>query len=297
MGQQDFKKPRASQRWKLFGLRFLAGMGIVAALYTLLWFSIRGYVELQIDTMKSVAALHGIVIEPIGNAITGFPFAYTLLFRGEFNTPSYSGKIPRGVLRFSLLPKSNLYFDAESVDVTALRLPRPLKIDHFSIIVDNLETFPWSLSLSDMKAWQKNGGTIKILDMNLIGENLIMKGQGELNLDENLQLGGQIDTTTSGLDLLMTKWAQEKILDSNRVLMAQSVLQFLAQNDPETQKQVLALPVRFQNLGVFLGPMRVGTLSPLAWIPDEPLPQTLNQQQESQTLLRQEEATQPAPHQ
>jgi hypothetical protein len=142
-------------------------------------------------------------------------------------------------------------FMPDEIDA-ALRIPVPV---------------PRSFSETDMRAWQQAGGTLDIIDAFVRYEGAQLHISGKLMLDGTLQPAGTLKARISGYAPLLQKMIEmEKIKPFAGFALMAALNNFtLPDPDPVTGEQVAELPITIRDQSVYVGPVLVGSLQPIAW--------------------------------
>jgi hypothetical protein len=144
--------------------------------------------------------------------------------------------------------------------------------------VDDLSPKPWRLRFSE---WQARDGEVEITKARIQQEDII--AVGAVKLTPRGGLDGKLQVTVVGIEKILKLFDLERVMSEGQVGAALNVLDRLIpglggiarQSGPSNLvaalgqrtvlegKQAVALPVRFADGAVFLGPFQVGTVPPL----------------------------------
>jgi hypothetical protein len=144
-------------------------------------------------------------------------------------------------------------------------MPRPIPIDQLRLDLDFPSNFPLHMTLQTMSVWRDKGGQIAIPNLVILSSSLTLAGNGFLELDQNLQPSGRINLKVTGFEDLLTRLEQDGIMKGPSVKITRSFAQMMTKTDPETNSSFIMTELRIQDQGIFLGPMRIGTIQKINW--------------------------------
>lgn len=251
----------------------LALFVVALVAYYVFWFTLATALTQQVDSGWEATEASGARIIGEKPKVGGFPFAPKVTFSGmitESNLTSWS--IPKIEFRGYPLPGFTQYLELpKGVEISGPAFRRPVVLDEAYLTVRLPLNLPTTFNETTVRAWQQAQGALPVERISFKAKELSVTGSGVLSLDEKLQPSGQIMTRVVGMDALLADLTEEGILKGQSAIMAQSFLQMINQKDPETGEVYFETPIRVQNRGIFLGPMRVATLPEIVWtgmIPD-----------------------------
>ncbi len=252
---------------KIILLVTLSLLLIAAVGYTIFWKQLETHINQQIDTMWADAATQGVVITGEKPRMTGFPGLPTIKFQGTItDATGLLMTCPEITYTGFPLPGQRMKLDLPAgVTITGYGRPEPVIVNEAHLYILLPYNLPRGVEAADMQAWQASGGAIPIESLFLRTDILKIEGQGTIGLDEKLQLSGLIDTKMVGVDALLADLAERGVMQGKSAAMAQSFLQMMIKHDPLTNEPYIQTPLRIQNRGVFLGPLRVASLPELFW--------------------------------
>ncbi len=208
-----------------------------------------------------------IVIDGERPAVTGFPAPPKLVFSGSLtdrNGMIYAA--PEAVYQGFPLPGLPMTFTTpQGMDFSGPVLRQPVHLDYFLLSVRIPRDLPPEFDRASLHVWQQAGGALPVEDLRVRRASLNLSGTGYLNLDNDLQPSGLITTKLSGLDDLLNEFTANGTIGEKQAMMAQSLLNLMAQKDPATGDMTITTGVRIQSGGVFLGPLRVASLPKWRW--------------------------------
>lgn len=121
---------------------------------------------------------------------------------------------------------------------------------------------------SDMKAvlaaWASAGGVLELKNFSFVQAPLDVAGDGTLALDETLQPLGALTFRAYGVAETVELLAQAGLIDESNARTAKLTAQNLAKVD-ETGRPRVDLSLSVQQGYVWLGPVKLAPLPPLAW--------------------------------
>ncbi len=249
----------------------LTFIGVV--LYYVVWFKLATELTHQVDSAWESTQASGASIIGEKPKIKGFPFAPTVSFSGtitEVNGTVWA--FPKLEFRGFPLPGFSQNLEAsDGLEISGRLFPRPIKLDEAYLTIKLPLNLPTTFNETSIRAWQQAEGEMPVERLSFKAKELSVDGKGVLSLDDKLQPSGQIMTRVVGMDALLADLTEQGILKGQSAIMAQSFLQMINQRDPQTGETYFETPIRIQNRGIFLGPMRVGNLPEIVWegmIPD-----------------------------
>jgi hypothetical protein len=146
--------------------------------------------------------------------------------------------------------------------------------------VSDLQARPWP---EQLREWQARNGEIEITKARVQQDDVIAEGTGVLRLTPRGGLDGTLQVTVVGIETLLRRFDLERLLSEGQVgatlnaldrlipglggLARQSagpgIAAALGQRTILDGKPATALPIRFSDGAVFLGPFQVGVVPPL----------------------------------
>ena len=258
-------------RTAFYVLLALLLIGVVG--YYVVWFKLATELTRQVDNAWESTEASGASI--IGNKpkVAGFPFAPTVTFSGTITERNGTGwNFPEITFRGFPLPGFAQHLEApKGIEIVGPLFPRPIELDEAYLTIRLPLNLPTSFTETTVRDWQKANGELPVERISFKAKELSVNGKGVLSLDDKLQPSGQIMTRVVGMDALLADLTEQGIMKGQSAMMAQSFLQMINQKDPQTGEVYFETPIRIQNRGIFLGPMRVGNLPEIVWqgmIPD-----------------------------
>ena len=125
-----------------------------------------------------------------------------------------------------------------------------------------LGEIPPSARRDMLQQWRQAGGALEIARLELVWGSLALQGEGSLALDPQLLPAGRIDARMSGLPETMDRLVAARLLRADRADLVKAVLRALAKGSDSTGRPVVALPITFEEGGLFLGPVQLLRFSP-----------------------------------
>lgn len=239
--------------------------GVVA--YYMFWFSVAAEIERQIDLAWDKAQVQGVTITGQKPRVKGFPGYPQIYFSGfvyEQNGTQWT--LPAVYLRGFPVPGFDVALEMpQGMSIGGKPYPHPVELDRFFLSIHLPSQMPASTDVKEIRAWQQSGHVIPVNMIAFKVKEMMVQGQGQVGLDERLQITGQIMTRVVGFDSLLADLTEKGMMKGKSAVMAQSFLQIINQKDPKSGETFFDTPIRIQNHGVFLGPLRVATLAPMVW--------------------------------
>lgn len=237
------------------------------AAYTGIWFYFAWRMQEQIDSVWSNQERYLIVINGEKPGVTGFPAPPKVVFAGsvtDANGLLYQS--PEFIFRGFPLPTQALSLEApQGLTFSGPVLKIPVHLNYFRFKIRVPADFPYRFDAETLKAWQRSGGSLPVETLEITRDTLRLKGDGYLNLDDDLQLAGTLSVQLAGLDDLLNELAANGTIQEKQVLIAQSLLNFVSKTDETTGESFVKTGITLQQGGVFLGPLRVATLPEWNW--------------------------------
>lgn len=115
---------------------------------------------------------------------------------------------------------------------------------------------------TSIERWRDQGGSVEILDMNLIWGESQISGNGAVALDENNQPLGAFSTKITGFNDLLALLEKSQKLDKQSLKTAAMALNLISKED-ENARRYLDLPMSLQNGGLYIGPFKLMNTVPL----------------------------------
>ncbi len=254
-----------------YSLVALLLVGIV--LYFVVWIKLASALSHQVDSAWESAEISGARIVGQKPLVKGFPFTPVVSFSGSITeTNGTQWSFQKIEFKGFPLPGFSQHLEVpQGLEISGPMFPRSIQLDEAYLTIKLPLNLPTTYTETSMRAWQQANGEMPVERLSFKAKELSVNGQGVLNLDDKLQPSGQIMTRVVGMDALLADLTEQGILKGQSAIMAQSFLQLINQKDPQTGEVYFETPVRIQNRGIFLGPMRVGNLPEIVWegmIPD-----------------------------
>jgi len=124
--------------------------------------------------------------------------------------------------------------------------------------LDNFSPKPWPARFREI---QQAGGRIEIRKMRLQQGDTIAVGAGNLGINPEGRVEGQLNLTVAGLDAFVNRMAAAS---GQRVSMSISLgLGLLAGSKKVEGKPAIAIPLKVTNGAMMLGPLKIGEIPPL----------------------------------
>ncbi len=235
--------------------------------YGVIWVLIAREMTRNLDDIWNNQERYRIVIAGNEPAITGFPAPPTITFSGSVtdrNGLIYAS--PAFIYRGFPLPTQAITLEApQGIDFSGPVLRTPVHLDMLKLRVRIPAGFPTKFDATTIRAWQQQGGTLPVEDLEVLRGSLKLDGSGYLNLDEKLQPSGMLTVKLTGIDDLLNELVANKTIGEKQALMAQSLLNLMSQKDTATGETSITTGIRIQSGGVFLGPLRVASLPEWRW--------------------------------
>lgn len=242
-------------------------LAVIALAYAVFWWTVAKQISAQIDTLWISMTAGGAQIEGAKPEPYGFPWPPAVTFSGTITEANGTvWDLPELTLHGFPLPDSRVGLDApKGLTLQGPLFPRPVQISLARLLVFLPANLPRSMSIQDLSAWQQAKGEIPIEYLELRAGELNISGGGALQLDTDLQIAGSIAIRITGMEAMLQELAERGILKGQGAQAAQSFLQLLTQVDPVTQQKYFDSEIKIQRRGVYLGPLRLGSLPEIKW--------------------------------
>jgi hypothetical protein len=250
---------------KILSLLFaLIALGLIYSLY---WYATAQIVQKQIDKIWTEQFATDFSIVGEKPSLSGFPLRPTWSFSGSLqDTSKLNWEIKDMHLKGVPLPAHHVTLESQQgLQISNAFMPRPIPIDQLRLDLDFPSNFPLHMTLQTMSAWRDKGGQIAIPNLVILSSSLTLAGNGFLELDQNLQPSGRINLKVTGFEDLLTRLEQDGIMKGPSVKITRSFAQMMTKTDPETNTRFIMTELRIQDQGIFLGPMRIGTIQKINW--------------------------------
>ncbi len=159
---------------------------------------------------------------------------------------------------------------------------RPINAD-VSSVIHGIDDFSAAPLPERLRKWQARGGEIEITRARIEQGNVIAEGAGTLRLTREGRLDGNLDVTVVGIEDVLRMFNLERLLSQGEVGAALNALDrflpglggiarqgagpglaaALGKRAELDGRPATALPIRFVDGAVFLGPFQVGAVPPL----------------------------------
>jgi hypothetical protein len=116
-----------------------------------------------------------------------------------------------------------------------------------------------------LKVWNDLSGVIEFDRLYLRWGPMIVTGNGTLGLDPMLQPEGAFSSRVEGIDAAIANLVANGAIDKRQESLLHSSLHVLSRPSGMTGSSAPIVPFSVQNGGLFLGPVRLLTLSTISW--------------------------------
>lgn len=252
---------------KKLGIIFFIAIALAFAAYSAFWVVVAKQIDSQISTVWVSMGAAGTKTDGVQPKVSGYPFPPTVTFKGTVTAEDGTRwTFPELTYRGFPLPAFHMALNApQGFGIQGALFPQPVSVDegYLSIILPS--NLPGSMSIENLTAWQQAGGVIPIEALYFRAGELKIQGMGKLNLDEQLQLAGQVDARIVGMGMLLQDLTARGVLQGGSAVMAQNFLNVLSQEDPVTKEKFFVTQIKIQKRGVFFGPLRIGYVPEINW--------------------------------
>lgn len=240
---------------------------LCALLYAGAWFALARQINAEIDALWQQAAASGVILSGDKPKVAGFPKEYRLKFSGKIeDARGMVWDMPEAFCEGFPFPGRPLLFSfPRGFTVSGPLIKEPVMLEHAIVEIGIPKHLPKSWNENGMKEWQSTGETMPVYRILARNAETALSGSGQIGLDENLQLSGNLSLKIAGLDSLLVSLSEKGRIDPNRARVMMSLLQALGQKDETMNVTYFPAEITFQREGFFLGPVRVVSLPHLTW--------------------------------
>lgn len=252
---------------KKLGIGLLSIALLIFAAYSAFWFVVAKQIDEQIATIWVSMGAAGAKTDAVKPKAHGYPFPPIVTFKGDITEENGTlWTFPELTYRGFPLPGFKMALDApQGFGIQGALFPQPVSVDEGYISITLPTNLPGNMTVENLTAWQQAGGQIPIDALYFRSGELKIQGLGYLNLDEQLQLAGQVDARIVGMGMLLQDLTSRGILNGGSAVMAQNFLNVLSQEDPVTKERFFVTQIKIQKRGVFFGPLRIGYMPEINW--------------------------------
>lgn len=236
-------------------------------LYGVFWWTVAAQISAQVDTLWVSMGAGGAKTDAEKPEPYGFPGSPAITFKGSVTEANGTiWTFPELTYRGFPIPGFRMSLETpKGFSIQGPLFPNPIEISEGSLFILLPRDLPQSMKVAPLRAWQQKGGMIPVEYLQIRSGDLNVLGRGHLELDENLQLAGTIDSRITGMETMLQTLSDRGILKGQSAVMAQSFLQMLVKVDPVTNEKFFDTQIRIQKRGVFLGPLRIGYMPEILW--------------------------------
>ncbi len=264
-------------RVKIFLLRIaivlsslISGLTVIAvAVYCYAWVAYVGQAQNQIDiTWKQAPAQYDLTITGDRPDIGGFPLTPRVSYTGRIthNPTGFYVDIPE--LTYQGFPAPTQIQELTASKGFVFKLPflnRDITVKSGALKINWPRYFPMQLDNAGMKAWQKQNDPFVIHAIQFNTADVKASGNGMIGLDETLLITGYLNLRIVGLENLLTAAEADNTHTPHSMDTARKFLSMLSRTDPATGEVYFETTLRFEDKGIFFGPMRIGSIPDMPW--------------------------------
>ncbi|HRC27280.1 MAG TPA: DUF2125 domain-containing protein, partial [Alphaproteobacteria bacterium] len=248
------------------GARVVLGLIVLCALvYSGGWLWLAGRIDSTArERLEEWGRTPGLEIGLRHLSVSGFPGPPVLRFSGSVRDARTHIDVPQATLRGFFLPGTALRLEfPEGYTVqTSADVPRSLvdlRLVHLEIVLPF--HFPPDLTGNSLREWQARGESLPVRAARLERRDGVrVDGAGTLGLDSALQPDLRAQITVTRWGLLVDDLREHGRLTAGQETVARALLGALSGPDG-----VLRTGISLANGGFFLGPVRLGSVPPVAW--------------------------------
>lgn len=198
--------------------------------------------------------------------ISGFPFSPIITYKDGLEKDNVLIYFDTLTLSGFPIPTRSMTLEING-DISLVDKNTDIKIDADRFMVKFIvpKSLPASARKSDIANWQKDVGTLTLLDALFATKTVNIEGAGTFGLDDNLQITTDLKTKTFGYDALISFFVETGDINPFVGALTISGLNALAVDDPLTNKKYVELDIIINKSQIYLGPLTLGRAAQIVW--------------------------------
>lgn len=244
---------------------------LLAGIYALSWHLVASNMQAQIDyywTQKD--ANPDFMIEGEKPRVSGFPHPPQCTFSGvivsRISGQDFALEIPEFKMVGFPLSGLTIYFETpQGMTVSERTSGRGVDIDYALLNVTLPRHLPQQTVYHDLLEWQKLADPLIVNNLLVHSGEVSIDGQGTVGLDNELQADVRIEARIKGMDALFDRLSQDSKVRKQDMMIARKFLKMVIRTDEETGEEYFDTGFFIQSNGIFIGPMRIGQITPIKW--------------------------------
>lgn len=199
-------------------------------------------------------------------SVNGFPFKIAVNFEGRIASNGFVIEIPALEVNSLLMPGRNIsiLFD-RGVKIIDPYDPALWSADYLLLEGIIPENMPENLTREDMRTWFENNGSILINNLHLRKQQLEVKGNGLVSLDQNLQPKGRFQAVITGHMEFLQWLSVNGYIKTKEALLSATVLSGLTRTNGSGGTPFMPVDLVVENQVLYAGPLRVIALPTVVW--------------------------------
>lgn len=247
-------------------LKFFVGVLIFLCLsYSGAWFFAAHKINTEFDRFYNIdGPAQGIQFYGEQPQVQGFPFKPKIIYSKGLrlqNTDIHFEKVVIKAFPIPSLPLNINFTDGLSIKESN----ETLSVNYADAEFKIPSSFPKSTRHNDIKNWQEDVGTIKLTDLNIKYQDLILSSKGNLGLDKNLQFDVNINSNVYGYESLIKTLIAMDIIKPFVGALTLSGMNGMALTDEGSGQKYVNIDFNIQDQKAALGPIKLGNLPPINW--------------------------------
>lgn len=163
-------------------------------------------------------------------------------------------------------PALDVTVTARSITLApALRGPLGAEIVKLDAIGQVLGKLPPGIDRAAVNAWRRDGGAVELTRVHLVWGALDLRANGTVTVDSEMRPLGAMTAEIRGYRQTVSALEQARLLRRNQAAASRLALDLLSKPDRDGAGRVVTVPVTAQTGALFLGPVRLLRLPPIAF--------------------------------
>lgn len=241
---------------------------LLCAVYCGAWLTLKKAGDAEIDRLYADAAGHGVALSGPAPRIEGFPFVPHVTLNEGIKIRNWQASFSSMTISGFPLPGMPITVEFPGGIIGWVDGDRePVALDYLSITARGTWHVPSSTDEAAIRAWRDAGGKLDIIDSFVMYEDMELRAEGTLSLDDALQPEGTLTSRTKGYAAFIQKLTEDGRIKPIAGIALLAALNNFAQPDPDTQdgEMVAELPVTIRDRGLYVGPVLLETLPAIVW--------------------------------
>ena len=253
---------------------------LLAATYSGGWFYMAHKINRAIDQFYLVDGPNqDILFIAERPKLSGFPLTPTVTYSSGVETKNYTlafkeivftgFPIPQFPMKIEIFGNDRLNEQGEvfrqNIEFYNLNTNNSLILEHVELIFITPESAPLSAHRVSIEKWKKEVDQIDIKNIFIKADDIKVKGQGYLALDDNLQLDVNLLTRSYNYADIVNYFVSVGTIKPFIGAMSISGLDSAAKTDPTNNEKYVELDFMVKDNLISLGPLKLKKLEPIKW--------------------------------